>query len=163
MKKNFDLPDSHRVPRLAEVLLKGDSARIEEIFSGVKNGEVIEVWGMILEIDQPNELELPLLKRSKRERRELGLISVGETHEVLEGKSYELDERAVLGTAQRLSDGAGPKYFSHTHWDQKRVPTPSSQDLAVFRNLKDGFGYDCRVLSWLPDNKVFIFRGDKRY
>jgi hypothetical protein len=160
MKRIEQIDTPNRIPGLAEALFRGDQIKVAELLSGIAIGKKIEVWNMILEVQTPNELELQLLERSKKERREFGLVSAGEIQEVIEGKNDELNDREVLGIVQRFSASNGHKYFSHTHWDEGGTPIPSGPDLATFRTLKDVFGFDCRVISWLPDNKVFVFRGE---
>ncbi len=158
--EKIKMNNCNRISGLAEALFKGDQIKVAELLSGLAIGETIEVWDMILEVQAPNELELQLINRSKEERREYGLVVAGDTQEIIEGKNDELNDREVMGVAQRLSVNEGNRYFSHTHWDEEGAPIPSGPDLTTFRTLKDVLGYDCRVVSWLPDNKVFVFRGE---
>jgi len=76
------------------------------------------------------------------------------------GIMMEVDDREVWRVAKDLLDRdvKGERKLIHTHYDKSYVPIFSAPDVPVMRNYFEGWGFECRVVSWVP-NKVFIFKG----
>ncbi len=146
---------------LGEALFKGDTQKLRELLSGVSTGEVVRTWGLELQVDSPTPEEMELMRKSKEEKIEYGLFQAGDTHMKIKGKAREIDDQECLKIASELAKIPGPKSFSHTHWNNEYTPIPSGPDVTMFRILSmSHLGYRFRVISWLPNSKVFELVGE---
>lgn len=151
------------IPELSAALYKagynGDFSEVARLLLPIVTGEIIETGGIKLRVVDPTDEERELLKKAETEGIEYGLITAGKTSRVVRGKEDGLNEVEVLQIITELTDKLGDKSFSHTHWDNRYSPTPSPSDVPVFDQVTDKFGYECRVVSWLPGEKVFVYLG----
>ncbi len=146
---------------LGEALFKGDTHKKRAASTEIYTGEVIRTWGLELQVDSPTPEEMELMRKSKVERIEFGQFIAGDTHVEIKGKAGEIDDQECLKIASELAKIPGPKSFSHTHWDEEYTPFPSGPDVAMFRILSmSHLGYRFRVISWLPNSKVFELVGE---
>jgi len=151
------------IPKLANALFRGDSSMIEDLLNPLEPGVLLKTWDITMQIDNPNAVERELILRSIQEQREFGVITVGDVKKFIEGKNTELDDSVIVDVARQLSTLGGKKTFSHTHWDMQTIPLVSGPDIEVLDQLTREWGYECRVVSWLPGNKVFIYREYEGY
>lgn len=147
------------VPGLGEALFRGEPERTAELLAGLRVGEVIKTWGLVLLVDSPTQEEVALMERSRKEEVEYAVVRVGDEVRELKGERAEVDERECVRIAESFSAFPGIRTFTHTHWDRETTPIPSGPDAVVFQLLIERWGYRCRVVSWLPGKKTFEYMG----
>lgn len=153
--------DYRVIPGLGTAMMQREEGKIMEMLSEVRPGEKVMILGLIVERVKPTKEEEHLLQKSQEEQREYGLVRVGQQQTEIEGKRASLNDDKVWEAVRRLVDlneEQDDRTFSHTHWDRDGTPVFSGPDVTVARHLSEGWGFTCRLVSWLPKT-VFIFRG----
>lgn len=146
---------------LGEALFSGNTKLTRELLTNISAGEIIRTWGMELLVSTPTPDEVELMKKSLMQRKELGLIVVGDEKREISGKAGEISDQECITIVDELKQFSGPKSFTHTHWDDEYNPIPSGADLTMYRVLSQPhLGYRFRVISWLPGYTVFEIVGE---
>jgi hypothetical protein len=146
---------------LEDAFRRNDLIMVGIILSSIPSGATIQTQGMILRVDNPTEEERIYLRKSQKERREYGILKVGEIVRIFSGKSDEIDQFKVGEALSELKDSLGERVFSHTHWrTEECVPIPSHPDLGPLGILVSYWQCKCRVVSWVSEGKTFELLGE---
>lgn len=151
-------PQPQSIRGLENAFRRNDLIMVGIILSSIPSGAIIQTQSMILRVDNPTEEESMYLHKSQMERREYGILRIGDVVRIFPGKSDEIDQFKVGEALSELKGVPGERIFSHTHWQtEERVPIPSNPDLGPFRNMASSWKCRCRVVSWVSGGKTFEY------